>query len=115
MHLQLNKKQSKQILLTTRPSSNVTYTDKTTIKKFNRIKNEVTIIKQADKSLGTGIVVLNTDDYVAQCTSHLSDTSTYRQASNYPRCGIKNNSEIPSLILSHKTVSIAKNCTNSSC
>ena len=34
-------------------------------------------------------MLLNTDDYITQCTNHLSDTSTYRLASNYPRCDIK--------------------------
>ena len=39
-------------------------------------------IKLADKNLG--IVLMNTDDYILQCVTHLSNTSTYRQADRYP-------------------------------
>ena len=69
-------------LITMRFNTNLTSTDKSTIIKFKRVSNEV-IIKPADKNLG--IVLLNTDDYITQCTNHLSDTSTYRLASNYPK------------------------------
>ena len=51
-------------------NSNLTSADKTTIKKFKQMSNEI-IIKPADKNLG--IVLLTTDDYIAQCTKHLSD------------------------------------------
>ena len=45
------------------------------------------IIKPADKNLG--IVLMDTDDYIAQCTSHLADTTTYRLAEHYPRESIR--------------------------
>lgn len=56
------------------------------IKKFQQLRNEVTI-KPADKNLGN--VLLNTDDYITLCTSHLGDTTTYRLANQYPRGDIK--------------------------
>ena len=65
---------------------NVTNADKETIKKFNHM-TETVIIKPADKNLG--IVLMDTDDYIRQCTNHLSDTSTYRLANSYPRSDIK--------------------------
>ena len=39
--------------------------------------------KPADKNLS--IVLLNTNDYITQCTNHLSDTNTYWLASKYPK------------------------------
>ena len=48
---------------------------------------ENVIIKPADKNLG--IVLMDTDDYIEQCVSHLSDINTYRLATNYPRNDIK--------------------------
>ena len=52
------------------------------MKKFKTIKDKI-IIKPADKNLG--IVLLDTDDYIKECTTHLADTSTYRLANAYPK------------------------------
>lgn len=73
-------------ILTMKFSSNVTNTDKATVKKFKKIRNEITI-KPADKNLG--IVLLDTEDYISQCTKHLSDTQTYRLANKYPKDNIR--------------------------
>lgn len=43
-------------------------------------RNDITI-KPADKNLG--IVILNTDDYVEQCTTHLSSTA-YKLVNRFP-------------------------------
>ena len=45
-----------------------------------QVKSEVTI-KPVDKNLG--IVILNTDDYLAQCAKHLSDTITHRLVNSF--------------------------------
>ena len=47
------------------------------------MRNGVTI-KLADKNLG-----VDTDDYIAQCMSHLADTTTYRPAEHHPREDIR--------------------------
>ena len=73
-------------MITKPPNHNITSTDKETIQKFNHLTDKV-IIKPADKNLG--IVLMDTDDYIGQCISHLSDTNTYRLATNYPRSDIK--------------------------
>lgn len=86
-------------------SSNVTDADKATLKKF---KNEVTI-KLADKNLG--LVLLNTDDYIAQCSKQLSDTETYRLANEYPREDIK--IKLINTIVSFKSHAITKSSINS--
>ena len=85
-------------IITMRFSSNVTDADKVTIKKFKMARSEVTI-KPADKNLG--IVLLDTDQYVSQCTKHLSDTGTYRLAEEYPKENIKK--AIRNTIISFKT------------
>ena len=50
--------------------------------KLHRASSTLTI-KPADKNLG--IVLMNTDDYITQCLLHLTDTSTYRPTTHYPR------------------------------
>ena len=50
-------------------------------------ENHTLTIKPADKNLG--IVVMDTDDYIAQCLSHLTDRTTYRPAATYPMAEIR--------------------------
>ncbi len=57
---------------------------KNATKKPKETKKSSTItIKPADKNLG--IVLLDTDDYIAQCAAILQDQSTYRRARNFPQ------------------------------
>ena len=49
--------------------------------KFCRTR-KTTTIKPADKNLG--IVIIDTDDYLTQCCTVLSDNITYRLATSYP-------------------------------
>ena len=51
------------------------------IHKLQRSRHLVTI-KPADKNLG--IVLLNTSDYITQCMTHLTDSNTYRQTTEFP-------------------------------
>ena len=74
------------VFTTMLPNPNVTNTDKEIVRKFNQMMEKV-IIKSADKNLG--IVLMDTDDYIGQCISQLSDINTYRLATNYPRSDIK--------------------------
>ena len=73
--------------ITTRYSSNITAKDRATIKKLKQIRDQITI-KPADKNLG--IVVLDTEDYIMQCTVHLSDTNTYTLVKSFPTEEIRN-------------------------
>ena len=84
--------------ITTILSSNVTSKDRATIKKLKQIKDQITI-KPADKNLG--IVLLNTDDYIVQCTGHLSDTSTYKLVDSIPTNKIRNH--LTNTIISFKS------------
>ncbi len=52
-----------------------------TIKHLKKSNSQITI-KPADKNLG--IVILNTDDYVIECTSHLADTHIYQLVDYFP-------------------------------
>ena len=49
--------------------------------KFQRQRNIITI-KPADKNLG--VVIMDTDDYIWQCTEVLKDQQTYRLSTRYP-------------------------------
>lgn len=69
-----------------RSNINTSSTDEATIRKFKKMRDKVTI-KPADKNLG--IVLLNMDDYISQCTNHLRDVTTYRLANHHPRQDIK--------------------------
>ena len=60
---------------------NLTKNEQKTVKFLKRSRQQITI-KPADKNLG--VVLLNTDDYVTQCTIHLSDRNIYRQAECFP-------------------------------
>lgn len=51
------------------------------IHKQQQTRHLVTI-KPADKN--SGIVLLDTNDYVTLCMTHLTDSSTYRQTAEYP-------------------------------
>lgn len=72
--------------VTTSTTLNVTQNHKATIRRLKLMRSTITI-KPADKNLG--IVVLNTDDYIAQCIKHLSDTNTYIPATRFPKEEIK--------------------------
>ena len=61
--------------------TNLTKKQQQSLTKLKKSKTQITI-KPADKNLG--IVLMNTDDYILQCATHLSDTNTYRQADRYP-------------------------------
>ena len=61
--------------------SNITRTQRKAITALQKTRN-ITTIKPADKNLG--IVIMDTDDYIQQCTSLLSDTSTYKIAQTFP-------------------------------
>ena len=63
-------------------NNNMSSSDESTLQKFKQLRDQVTI-KPADKNLG--LVLMNTDDYITQCTSQLADTNTYRLANHYPR------------------------------
>ena len=60
---------------------NITRTQRKVITALQKTRN-ITTIKPADKNLG--IVIMDTDDYIQQCTSLLSDTSTYKIAQIFP-------------------------------
>ena len=66
-------------------SSNISFKERQAIKKFTQIRTQLTL-KPADKNLG--LVVLNTDDYLHLCTTHLSNTNTYRQTDIFPAARI---------------------------
>ena len=66
--------------------TNLTATQKTAMSQLKKVRHTV-IIKPADKNLG--IVLMNTDDYVTQCLSHLTDKKTYRLITEYPAHYIK--------------------------
>ena len=61
---------------------NLTKGEKTSIKSLKNARQILTI-KPADKNLG--IVIMNTDDYLEQCTKLLTNNSTYRLAETYPK------------------------------
>ena len=56
-------------------------------------------VKPADKNLG--IVLMNTDDYVTNCTKLLSDTRTYRLATEYPKGDISR--QVVDIVNSYKS------------
>ena len=64
--------------------------DESTLKKLKQLRDQVTI-KPADKNLG--LVLMNTDHYITQCTSQLADTNTHRLANHYPREDVKKTTE----------------------
>ena len=56
--------------------------DNTLLTTLKRLKSDKTIIiKPADKNLG--LVILNTDAYIAMCLTHLNDTTTYHPIDTY--------------------------------
>ena len=62
-------------------TTNLTRQQRITLANLKRKQQSLTI-KPADKNLG--IVLMNTDDYIQQCMVQLSDTTTYRLATEYP-------------------------------
>jgi hypothetical protein len=65
-----------------KPAPNLTKGEKASIKSLKNARQTLTI-KPADKNLG--IVIMNTDDYLQQCTQLLTNNSTYRPAETYPK------------------------------
>ena len=61
---------------------NLTKEEKASIKSLKNARQTLTI-KPADKNLG--VVIMNTDDYLQQCTKLLTNTTTYRPAETYPK------------------------------
>ena len=61
--------------------SNLTPSQQTVLTKLQHARDTLTI-KPADKNLG--VVLMNTEDYIAQCLLHLTDNTTYRPAKEYP-------------------------------
>ena len=62
-------------------SFNLTPLQNKALKNLKRARQAITI-KPADKNLG--IVLMDTDDYITQCMTHLTDTNTYALAPTYP-------------------------------
>lgn len=56
----------------TEPKTNLTKSEQKSLRKIRKAKNSITV-KAADKNLGT--VLLDTEDYIAECTRHLSSNS----------------------------------------
>lgn len=69
---------------------NVTIAQRKAIQSLKRSRNTITI-KPADKNLG--VVIMDTDDYIMQCTALLMDHNTYRLAKTYPYSEIKDSLE----------------------
>lgn len=61
--------------------SNLTSNQRKTIERLQKSRQIITI-KPADKNLG--VVIMDTEDYLAQCTNILKDHSIYRLADSYP-------------------------------
>ena len=61
--------------ITTPNKNNLSTQQQKLISKFKRSRQIITI-KPADKNLG--IVIMDTDDYLAQCSCLLADSNTYR-------------------------------------
>ena len=62
-------------------SRNLSQQQFTALHRLKKLRYTITV-KPADKNLG--IVVMNTDDYLKQCMSQLSEETTYRSAPDYP-------------------------------
>ena len=65
---------------------NLTGNQRKTLKKFQRSRNTITI-KPADKNLG--LAIMDTEDYIHECTTLLMDNKTYRVVTKYPFNEIK--------------------------
>ena len=72
--------------ITTDTHNNMSKNEKNFLKKLKQNRNNITV-KPADKNLG--IVLMDTDDYVQQCTKELSKGRTYRLANTYPVEAVK--------------------------
>ena len=68
--------------LLTKSEPNLTRKAKAAIKTLKNNQQKLTI-KPADKNLG--IVIMNTDDYLLQCSKLLTNEATYRLAQTYPK------------------------------
>ena len=67
------------------------------IANLKKSRTEITI-KPADKNLG--VVILDTDDYIKQCMTILSDENTYKQAQLFPKEKI--HTELTNLLIHFK-------------
>ena len=68
-------------LITKNKKTNMSREELEFLKKLKRSRNSITI-KQADKNLG--IVLMDTDDYVQQCTRELAKGDVYVTVQTYP-------------------------------
>ena len=71
-------------------TDNITPKERKAITQVQHSRHSITI-KPADKNLG--VVVLDTDDYIAQCASLLKNQEVYRLAESYPRSIIQTSVE----------------------
>lgn len=78
-------------------TNNLTKNQRKIITRFSKSKQRITI-KPADKNLG--IVIMDTDDYLAQCISILKVHTIYRLADSYPYQNIRE--ALESIIASFK-------------
>ena len=67
-------------------SDNLTVHQCKDLTTFQRQRSTI-IIKPAHKNLG--LVILDTEDYICQCTEILRDKQTYKLATNHPSTAIK--------------------------
>ena len=67
---------------------NITESETAALKNLKQLQSQLTI-KPADKNLG--IVILDTNDYISQCTQILENTRVYKRIKEYPLETIKNN------------------------
>ena len=70
----------------TRYQDNLTTGQRQALEKLRRSRNTITI-KPADKNLG--VVVMDTDDYIAQCLDILTNKNIYRLSEAYPLTTIR--------------------------
>ncbi len=68
------------------------------LEKLRKAHTKITI-KPADKHLG--LVLMDTDDYIAQCMAQLADTATYRPTPEYPMKDIRRQLQNNVLKFSH--------------
>ena len=96
-------------LIYPRTTPNLNKQARLAIKKFKQQQTSVTI-KPADKNLG--VVILDTDDYIQQCTTLLSDKSTYRLVQGYPATDIQQRLQRTIIAYSTELKALHKNLPN---
>ena len=66
--------------------NNMSKNEQNFLNNLKQNRNTITV-KPADKNLG--IVLMNTEDYIQQCTNELNKEGTYKLTNEYPVEGIK--------------------------